>query len=153
PVIGIERVVYALKKLKKVRDRKRAGGTSRYKCEDEDPNSAFLPGDEGIIDEEVSELEYNFGDDIPLAEQARILQRPMKQPKLTKCRESTRFEIHLGLVRDEVIFTDRSDWKPEDFFTQYFSQSFFNEAACATNYTYEAKIPQESEWSSSDKFV
>jgi hypothetical protein len=40
--------------------------------EDADPNSAILPGDESIIDEEVSELEYDFEDDIPLAERAQI---------------------------------------------------------------------------------
>ena len=37
--------------------------------ETEDPNSAFLPGNDNIIDEEVSELESDFEDDIPLAVQ------------------------------------------------------------------------------------
>jgi hypothetical protein len=44
------------------------------KSENEDPNSAFLPGNESIIDEEVSEIESDFEDYIPLAEWAQILQ-------------------------------------------------------------------------------
>ncbi|KAK2719495.1 hypothetical protein QYM36_005097 [Artemia franciscana] len=38
--------------------------------EDEDPNSAFLPGNESIIVEEVYLLEFDFEDDIPLAKWA-----------------------------------------------------------------------------------
>ncbi|KAK2718748.1 hypothetical protein QYM36_005922, partial [Artemia franciscana] len=77
--------------------------TSKYG----DPNSTFLPADESIVREEVSEHESDFEDDMPVAERARIPQRPMKRPKFMKWRK---------LIQRTYAFTDKpenSDAKAE----------------------------------------
>ncbi|KAK2716494.1 hypothetical protein QYM36_006847, partial [Artemia franciscana] len=51
--------------------RVRATRAEQQRDDDIDPNSAFLPGDESTIDEEVSVLESDFEDEIPIAKRTR----------------------------------------------------------------------------------
>ena len=75
-------------------------------------------------------------DDVPLATRAKRLKADKVAATLS-WRKSRRFDNHRGPEVGPAHFQDHDDWSTEQFFLQYYPESFFERIAFCMNYNYQ----------------